>query len=311
MLSRILPCAFGLLLSTSYGATLNVQTQGGTTTLQINEHDPFHSTQSTVTQATLVEVSSTTLIIVYWKETPAGGSTTPYYAFAHDGHTFSRTRQANYLIKLLFAQFDPLVSIPSLPASLQADANVHLHIVQFFSQALKTLQDGVTIVGGLVHGALPPHAVVVEMSDANKTTVAALPYVRWVGPYHPGYRLESYLRDNWAQGTALFPTGTYNIVVFVAGTSQKDAVAARVQSIGGTVDVNPSDGYTLIATLTYAQLGQVIRWDEVEFVDRWSEPSVGMDVGRALGGAAILESVSGFTGAWMVKKASANASGRV
>lgn len=236
------------------------------------------------------------MAIVYWQETPAGGSPTPYYAFAHDGHAFSRTRQASYLIQLLFAQFDPLVSIPSLPTSLQADSGVHVHIVQFYSQALKALQDGIASAGGYVRGPLPRNAVVVEMDDTTKATVVALPYVRWVGPYHPGYRLENYLRDNWAQGATVFPTGMYNIVVFVAGTSQKDAVAARVQSIGGTVNVNPSDGYILIATLTYAQLGQVIRWDEVEFVDRWSEPSVDMDIARNLGGALVLESVSGHTG---------------
>lgn len=285
-----------VLPSITIAASLSVQTSGTTTTLRVDADPPFRSTQSAVSQATLVQISGTTLILVHWRETPSGGIATPFYAFAHDGHQFTYVRPTDYTLRLRYAEFDPLVSTPTLPSNFQADVTGRLYIVQFFTQPLEQLENGVIAAGGIVRAALPSNSKILEMSAGTRASVAGLSYVRWVGPFHPGYRLEDYLRDNWAQRETLFPLQRYNIMVFEPGLAQKNAVAARIQSIGGTVNVVTPDGCLLIATLTPSQLEQVIRWDEVTFVDRWMPPVLTMDNARKIGGAAMIEAFPGFTG---------------
>ena len=126
------------------------------------------------------------------------------------------------------------LGVPAVHASLRADASNELHIVQFLTQALKEFSDAIEdpVVGGTVRGNLPDNARIIQMNDTTKTAVEALECVRWVGPFHPAYRLEDYLRDNIDDAEQLFPLEPYDITVFERGLGQKTVVADHIEASG-------------------------------------------------------------------------------
>jgi len=278
---------------------LVIRGNGPTTELALLGEAAFHSTPAAVTDARLVEVPGSALLLALWNEHAPGGPPVPHYAFSFNGQTFAFARETSYEIKLSPTEFDPLLGVPDVSPSLRADPSGQLFIVQFVTQPLEEFRQEIRRLGGTVYGFLPNNAHVVKMNEMTRGQVQALPYVRWVGPYHPAYRLEGFLRENLDQAGVLFPLQIYNVGVFESGLGQKNLVAQRITQIGGTIEVLPTDGFLFYATLTPPQLLSVIRWDEVAFVDRWTPPELDMNIARdkSISGANYVEGVAGYLGA--------------
>ena len=285
----------GFLFSvTGLGATLVIQGGGATTELALLGANPFHSTEARVTHARLVEVPGSALLLALWDEQDAGGPLVPHYAFSFDGQTFRSAQETSYEIGLSSPPFDPLEGVPTVPPSLRADPSGNLFIVQFVTQPLEEFRQEIVRLGGTVYGFLPNNSQIVRMDEATRKQVETLPYVRWVGPYHPAYRLEAFLRENLDQADTLFPLQVYNIAVFESGPAQKKLVAEQIERLGGIIEVVPDNGFLLFARLTPDQLLSVIRWDEIAFVDRWAPPGLAMNIARDrhISGANYVASVS-------------------
>lgn len=280
-------------------ANLVIRRNGPMTELALLGQAPFHSTEAAVADARLIEVPGSALLLALWNEHDLGGPPVPHYAFSFDGQTFAFARETSYEIKLAPTEFDPLLGVPEVSPSLRADPSGQLFIVQFVTQPLEEFRQEIRRVGGTVYGFLPDNSQVVKMDEATRGQVQALPYVRWVGPYHPAYRLEAFLRENLDQAGVLFPLQIYNVGVFESGVGQKNPVAQRITQLGGTIKLVPADGFLLYATLTPQQLLSVIQWDEVAFVDRWGPPVLAMNIARdkSISGANYVAGVAGYLGA--------------
>jgi hypothetical protein len=276
---------------------LVVRTHGGSTTLGLDAGGAFHSTPNEVLDQRLIDVPGTSIRLVTWTEVLPDTQAVPFYAVSLDGQSVATVRRTSYALKLRHGDFDPGAAVPPVMPSLAADATTNLFIVQFGTQPLEEFRTAIADLGGTVRHFLANHSHIVQMTPQVRDAVAALPYVRWVGPYHPAYRLEEFMRDNQAQAAELFPLLRYNIQVFEAGLGQKTAVAQRIEALGGAVDRVDAGKFLLEATLTPEQLFEVVRWDEVLFVDRWSAYEMDMNNARELGGANHIETVGGYAGA--------------
>ncbi len=149
--------------------------------------------------------------------------------------------------------------------------------------------------GGTIHRFLANHAQIVEMSPGAAKSVSALPYVRWVGAYHPEYRLEPFLLEHL--GSDVLPQDQrYLLQVFRSGPEQKTRVAGRIREIGGEVLTAHPEDYLLEARLDHEQLATVAGWPEIVWIDRWFPVHFCMDNVREDGGANHLEAVVGMTG---------------
>jgi hypothetical protein len=288
-----------LLLSVQAGASeLCVTQDAGRTELSLCGGDPFHSTEAEVTDARLVTVPDSSVLLVLWNERSAGPGAVPYYAISLDGQEIALVRRTSYELKLKYGRFDPLRETPAVDPALAADASSRLYIVQFAARPFDDFRQGVAALGGKVRSFVPNQGYVVEMSEAVKAQVETLPYVRWVGPFQPAYRLERFLCDNLDKGDELFPLQRYNIRVFERGLKQKTIVVQRIEALGATVDNLPRGGFLLDATLTPDQLITVVHFNEVAFLARWSPPEHFMDIARGISGANFVETVRGssFTG---------------
>ncbi len=253
-----------------------------------------HTTLNAVLNLRAIDVPGSTTELLVWEELQADGQVTPYFAVSFDGRTADRVTATSYDLKLRHGEFDPLTDVPAPKAGLAADESCNLYLVQFWTQPLEEFRQQITMLGGTVRVFVANHAHVVQMGPAVRDVVATLPYVRWIGPLHPAYRLDEAMIDHWAQRDELFPWQRYNIEVFEP--EFKPVVAARIAAIGGTVD-GPDAGKCLVfATLTPAQLAQVAGWNEVSFVDPWAPDEDDMDIARQLGGANYIYSQGGYTG---------------
>ncbi len=252
----------------------------------------FHSTAAEVRDARLVEVPSSDQVVALWEER-AGNDWLPFYAISLDGQSFATIKQTSYELMLRLERFDPLERVPDFSRSpLQADVGVH--IVQYVTQPLAGYTEHLRSLGATVHAYLPYHANLVSMAPAVLEEVRQLPFVRWIGAYHPEYRLADELLAGLRAGA--LPEARYLLRTFESGITQKESVADVIRILGGSIDELVPDGFLFQATLTLEQLAIVVSLDEVQFVDLWGPPEDDMDIAREFSGANALELATGFTG---------------
>jgi len=281
--------------SAGNGPGLVAKVERGITALSLAEGAPFHSTANQVTQNRLISVPGRGRQVALWNEVDSAGGVTPFYAIEHGGE-WGRAIRTSYLLKIRHGEFDPSVAMPGVEDSIESKAGSNLYIVQFETQPLDEYRKTIQGLGGQVQSFLASNSHIVKMDQETRSQVSALSFVRWVGPFHPAYRLERFLLDNRGELSKVFPAQRYNILVFESGESGKPAVARKIEAIGGHVDSANSGKYLMDATLTSEQLFQVIEWDEVQYVDRWSPLEKDMDIVREMQGANYIETVAGYTG---------------
>ncbi|HIH00187.1 MAG TPA: S8 family serine peptidase [Thermoplasmata archaeon] len=265
------------------------------TALNATGNTVFSQGNRTIMNERSIMVPASSVLIKLWDEQLDTGAEVPFYSISLDGgKTIARTVQPSYELGLRYARFDPLNGEPAIIPLLAASDDTHLYIVQFFTQPLEEFQEAITTYGGIVRHYIAQYAYLVEMTGSVRTEVETLPYVRWIGMYHPAYRLEEFMLDNLENAYQRYPLKQYNIQVL--SVEQKTAVSERIRSIGGLVNKADAGKFLIEATLTPDQLFQMIRWDEVLFVDRWSPYEADMDIAREIGGANYIESVAGYNG---------------
>ncbi|NOX58179.1 MAG: S8 family serine peptidase [Planctomycetes bacterium] len=265
--------------------------------LMLDDVTVLRTSGSQIHSPKLFEFSASRAVVAVWRETGAGNVEQEFFTVAPAGATFIEPRLLNYDIKLRDGDFEPLRSVPSVHAMLKADATCRLHIVQFATPPLIEMRKEVERFGE-VRGFLPQHSYVVEMDPASVPDVAAMPFVRWVGPYHPDYRLDDQVLERLVGSGKTIPTARYRIMVFDSKIGQQFEVADWIGARGGDVHVVDDVSFLLEATLSIEQLAALVTLDQVAFVEPWSAPRTRMDIARSntISGADFVESVGGYTG---------------
>ncbi len=257
----------------------------------------FHSTGRTIGGERLIEVPGTRTVLALWDEESPEQGLTHQYAINLNGRGFQRPRRAAHEILLRFAEFDPLSSVPPVPDGLAADTSGEaVYIVQFETQPLDDFRRDIERLGGTVLGFLANQAFLVRMERATRDALALLPYVRWIGPHHPAYRLEEGILEELGRPDADFPARRYNILVFEHGVGPQRAVAGRILATGGIVHRRSPRGLLMEATLTAEQLRTIAGMNEVAFIDRWGPVGIDLDIAREISGANFIEQLLGFVG---------------
>ena len=195
----------------------------------------------------VITVPGSNLTLHLGKAQVVDGKTVRMYEIYQDGQLLRQT-EANYELGLRYSHFDPMVDMPEVDPILMADESVNLYIVQFVTQPLEEFHRGITEAGGLVRHYIAQFAYLVEMDAITAESVGQLPYVRWVGSYHPAYRLDEATLQNLRTFETTTPAIRYNIQVL--DVSQKAIIVDRLRAIGVKVD-NYDAGKKLVeATLT-------------------------------------------------------------
>ena len=183
----------------------------------------------------LIFVPNSGIVITLWEQKTDSRTTLPYYSISLDGgETVVRTHQPSYELGLRYEHFDPLVETPTVESGLSAGIDTNLYIVQFLTQPLEEFKNAIESLGGFVYQYIAQFAYVVEMDENVKSIVESLPYVRWIGPYHPAYRLEEFMIDNYENSQQMYPLQRYNVQVHKV--DKKEILANKIENLGGIVN---------------------------------------------------------------------------
>ena len=200
--------------------------------------------------------------------------------------------QSNERIALRYATFDPLSGEPQIPDLLRAGSRNCLFVVQFADKPDERMRAALRGLGGDVVGFLPHRAHLVRMSATIAAQAAALPGVRWVGAYHPAYRIDASLLDTLVQNGGSKPCN----VVLVDKRKDKVALLAKLRAAGVEV-LHEQPGSLLVeAKLDARQLVEVANFDEVAWIDESTPIGIDMDNARIQGGANHIEAAAGYLG---------------
>ena len=275
---------------------LVVATNEGVTQLRLGDSSPFHTTQRMVANLRVLDIPNQRIRLVLWEENAPNGTPIPFYAISLDGAKVDYVTDTSYGILVRSGELDGKINEPLVDARLKGGADTNLYIVQFWTQPLPEFRSAIEGLGGAVFHYLPMHAVLARMTPIVRDQVASLPFVRWVGPFHPVYRLDESLVNELISNSSPVLERVYTITLLENEAAAKNTVASRVMELGGCIEFIDSDSPFLYATLTSDQLRQIVRMDEVLFIGIRTETGTDMDLVRNLSGANHIESAGGFSG---------------
>jgi subtilisin family serine protease len=295
LLASTLACVVGLPLSASAAnnAPIKLERSGRATVIKVGSA-PVRTTSATVTNQRGYSFAGSRALAASWDEAGASG-TVSYWAVSPDGQTWAEPHAGGNTVRLAYAQFDPAAGEPVVPARLGATGANELYLVQFRTTPLEEMRQEIRAAGGVVERFMTDQTHVVRMTGAARDAVSKLPYVRFVGAYHPAYRMSAEVRAEALAGGST--ARRYSIETMRVGPAQQQAIADFVTKLGGIVEVITPDQYRMEATLTPGQLLMVAQRNEVNFIDPWAGPGgTDMDIARQIGGAVPLLSGLGWTG---------------
>jgi subtilisin family serine protease len=189
------------------------------------------------------------------------------------------------LIRLRYATFDPLAGEPSMPQGMrlakEGDGNGPF-IVQFAGPVQTAWKIELERAGVQLGAYLPDYAFVARMDATAKAAVEQLGFVRWIGMFHPAYKM--------APGLAPSETGLYRI--FMAEWAERADVTAQLGDIG--VDAAGS-GRAIIMSAPFERLPRIAALPDVIWIEPFRFFESRNDRGTAIMGALPAWN-AGFTG---------------
>jgi serine protease AprX len=259
----------------------------------------FHHAKGEILNQRTFTFAGSPRVMISWQERMPNGLTS-YWALSLDGQRIAQVQTTENTVRLRYGQFDPHKELPTIPNELRAGKDNDLFLVQFVGTPLDEMRGEIGALGGTVERFLTDNTHVVRMNPRTRDRVNSLPYVRWVGEYHPAYRLDDEIAASVVLGGVRGGdqlAERFSIEVMRRGMDQQQALADMVRAMGGIVEVFTPDQFRMEVTVTPAQVAQIARRGEVNFIDPWGGPGgTDMDLIRQTGGAVPTLSTAGFLG---------------
>jgi len=276
-------------------ANLSARSGKAGSSLSLNGKE-VHTTPGTISRHRVIPMTGSRTLVATWNET-VGGVTASYFAISLDGKRFDQVQQTANMVRTDYARFDPLQGTPVIPEALRAGPDNELFFVQFVSTPLDEMRSDIMGLGGVVETFMTDNVHVVRMNASTRAQVAALPYVRWVGEYHTAYKLHPDIRQLVLAAGPDAAAERFSIECLRRGPAQQQLVSDAVNGLKGVVDVTIPDQFRLEVTLTPANLLEIARRNEVNFVCLSGFPfGHDMNIIRQISGATPLLSGLGFNG---------------
>ncbi len=210
--------------------------------------------------------------------------------------------EAHPRILLRGVEFEPLEKVPDVAPDLTAAAASRVVVVQLRAAPDQAVCARLTELGVTRLDYIPENAYLVECSPDVRDRLAAMPEVRWVGPYHPAYKIAPGLlaRGPGDGGEPGRPVPCH-IRVFDQGTASRKEAVSRIERNGGVADavripdpagrsfrlmpVHPRK-YRVTAELSDPMILALARCDSVSFIEPYRGDAGGGQAGGAVGEAA-------------------------
>ena len=202
-------------------------------------------------------------------------------------------------IYLRRATFDPLRSAPSIASTLQADTSSRLVLAQFTSAPTADTRRALAAAGATALMYIPDNTLVLRLGAAGRPAITALPGLRWSGPFAAAYKLPA---DLDALMTSQ-DSGALQLRLLAAADADIDRLSDEIAALGGAVlGHSPGlNGVSLSVRVPANSLRQLVRRDDVLWVERYVAPRVQNDRARViLGVTAARQQLGWLNGAGQV-----------
>jgi len=185
-----------------------------------------------------------------------------------------------HLIRTKAATFDPLSQDPDIPSELAIDRPEGYAILQTFGPIEEWVSDRVEEVGGSLVGYLPDYALVVKGDDEVFSSLEGEDFTRWLGPYHPAYKISEELMGSWEINgeVDLF------LKIFDPAWNYRDgrtfemtlpilaSTIVEIQGMGGKIMWEQLDTHLIPLTIDAQMIPSIARLPDVEWVQSYSPP---------------------------------------
>ncbi len=87
------------------------------------------------------------------------------------------------------AKFDPLKKLLNIPEELKASPDNEIFLLQCTGPIKREWRNILSQKGVEIYGYIPHYAFIVKISPSKIENLKSLEFVRWIGPYHPYYKI--------------------------------------------------------------------------------------------------------------------------
>ncbi len=168
-------------------------------------------------------------------------------------------------------RFDPVrEGEPNPPSTLTAaplrEGETGAYLVQIDGPVRTGQREEIAAAGGAIFAYVPNSAFVVRMTEEAKGAVQALPFVRWVGAYHPAYKLSP--QREMSEGS-----GERRLFVLLFPDADLAAARAGLGSLGATVLEATDSGRNKLLTLSIdmSRAPEIAGRSDVAWIEPWHE----------------------------------------
>jgi serine protease AprX len=191
-------------------------------------------------------------------------------------------------IRLVNRTFDPVADGLAVTA---AQPGQRAFLIQFTDSPSDDQRAKLREMGVRIGAYVPDLAYVARMDGSAVAAVQELDFVRWVGDYLPGDKV-----DAATAVTAMAGPGQYLITLVERDVRDQRVVTGRIAGLGGRPDVVSASGQHLVATLTPEQVAAVTKLAEVLAVGVLSAPETDMNNAREATGANFIRTAGAYRG---------------
>ncbi|UCG70172.1 MAG: S8 family serine peptidase, partial [Thermoplasmata archaeon] len=197
-------------------------------------------------------------------------------------------------INLKAAKFDPLREDPDVPFSLVYPDYNNYYLVQCKGAIQQEWVEDILYSGADILGYIPEYTYLIYMEEEARMFIDNLPFVRWIGIYHPAYKIEESLLSK--HGPVQL-----NVMVFRNGNALEnlEIVKDNIINLGGRI-IKEEDVYVVVVEIDASHIRNIAFIPEVEWMDEYTPPKALMDNIRVFTGAESPLHEYGFTGTGIV-----------
>jgi hypothetical protein len=212
------------------------------------------------------------------------------FVFAAGDNTQANSENGIF-INLKAATFDPILSDPNIPFDLRYEKENGYYLVQFKGPINEEWIFEIIDSGAIILGYIPQYTYIVHMDGKQKERLEMSSHTRWIGNYHPAYKIEENLLISQK-------TVSVNVMVFELGlgNGNLNQVRKKIETLGGTVLKEEMEADNLIVKIDASRIPEIAFIPEVEWIDEYSEPVSLMDNIRVFTGAESPLHEYGFNG---------------
>jgi hypothetical protein len=174
---------------------------------------------------------------------------------------FAKEPDAHTMVRVAAGAFDPLQNVPEVPVALRAPASSRYAFVQVEYPSTAAVQDALKATGAELVGTLADVTYIVRADAAELDRVRQVQGVRWVGPFHPAYKL--------APGVEKVPAGR-RLRAWPHRGVDATTLVASLRAVPGVKPVSASK-HVAVFEAPGSALGAVARIDDVQWVEQIPE----------------------------------------